>query len=275
MLVMEPRDLYGLSLERFTEERNALARQARREGRREEATNVLKLRKPSVAAWAVNQLVRTQNRDVAELFRAGDGLQRAQQELLAGQATPGELRKALDAERAAVEQLIDKARGLLSSDGHELTPARLEQVSETLHASALDADARAEVREGCLNRELRHIGLGALGADLKTESRSATRTRRPRLKPDTESEVAESRKTSDGRAAQLKAARRAAAEARQRAERTARAVETAQQKRDRAAWVLREAEQALATASEEAERAARELKAAQQAVQEHGSRRRR
>ncbi len=265
---MQPRDLFGLSLERFTEERNALARQVRLEGRRDEATKLLKLRKPSVAAWAVNQLVRTQSRDVADLFKAGDGLQRAQQDLLAGQGTPGELRKALDAERAAVEQLIDKARGLLSSDGHELTPARLEQVAETLHASALDADARAEVREGCLNRELRHIGLGALGADPKSESRSATRPRRSRSEPERDSEAAEARKARDARTARLKAARKAAAEVRRRAERTARDAKTAQQKRDRAAGVLHDAEQELAATSDEAERAARELMAAQQAVQD-------
>jgi hypothetical protein len=45
---------------------------------------VAKLRKPSVAAWAVNQLVRTQGRAIGELFDAGDALQRAQSDLLAG-----------------------------------------------------------------------------------------------------------------------------------------------------------------------------------------------
>jgi hypothetical protein len=46
---MQPRELYGLPLERFTEERNALAKQLRRDGRRTEAAEVSKLRKPSVA----------------------------------------------------------------------------------------------------------------------------------------------------------------------------------------------------------------------------------
>ena len=68
---MEPQELYGLPLERFTEERNALVKELRKEGRREEAAEVSNLRKPSVAAWAVNQLLRTQRRDVAKLFEAG------------------------------------------------------------------------------------------------------------------------------------------------------------------------------------------------------------
>ena len=58
---MDANKLYGLPLERFTEERNALAKRLREEGQRDEAATVSKLRKPSVAAWAVNQIVRTQN----------------------------------------------------------------------------------------------------------------------------------------------------------------------------------------------------------------------
>lgn len=56
------------------------------------------------------------------------------------------------------------ARGLLSSDGHQLTQTTLERVSESLHAVALDPDARDQVRDGCLARELRHVGLGDSGA---------------------------------------------------------------------------------------------------------------
>jgi len=158
--MMEPGDLYGLPLERFTDERNALARELRRAGRADEASEVAGLRKPSLAAWAVNQLVRTQRRQVAALFKAGDALQDAHSKLLAGRGDSAKLRKAADAERAAVARLTEKARGLLSADGHELNAARLEQVSETLHAAALDDHARNQVQDGCVTRELRHVGLG-------------------------------------------------------------------------------------------------------------------
>ena len=75
---MDVNDLYGLPLERFVPERTALARGFRSAGRRDEAAAVAALRKPSVAAWAVNQLIRTQRRAVADLFQAGDALREAQ-----------------------------------------------------------------------------------------------------------------------------------------------------------------------------------------------------
>lgn len=243
---MELRDLYGLPLERFTEERNELAKELRREGRREEAAKVSKLRKPSAAAWAVNQLVRTQRREVEALFEAGDALQKAQANLLAKRGDPGELRQVLDAERMAVDGLTEKARGLLSSDGHELPPARLAEVSETLHAAALDDGARAEVRDGCLVRELRHIGLGAV---------APAKSRPPR-------------KSKDGQPDQLRAARKAKLEAGRRAARATRDLRAAQERKDRAAAVLEDAVNELQAARERAEAAARELEEAEQAVRD-------
>jgi hypothetical protein len=236
---MEPQELYGLPLERFTEERNALVKALRKEGRRDEAAEVSKLRKPSVAAWAVNQLLRTQRRDVAGLFEAGDSLRDAQERLLAGRGEADALRDAVEAERDAVDQLTHRARGLLSSEGHELTPATLERVSETLHAAALDEDLRAQVRDGCLVRELHHVGLGGLGAAAPSRSR-------PRDKTSSKKPAARARERGperqQGRTAQ---ARKAEAEARRRAQRTARELKATRSRRDRAAAQFRQAEEAL------------------------------
>src|SRR5947209_12895465 len=157
---MDAHELYGLPLERFVPERSALAKALRAEGRRTEAAEVAKLPKPSRAAWAVNQLVRTQRRAVTALFEAGDALQRAQAEVIGGRGDARALREAAERERAAVKRLSDAARGLLTDEGHGLTPATLDRVSETLHAAALDDDARKQVEHACLERELRHIGLG-------------------------------------------------------------------------------------------------------------------
>lgn len=247
---MDPGDLYGLPLEQFTEQRNALAKTLRREGRRDEAAAVSKMRRPSAAAWAVNQLVRTQRREVDALFGAGDALQKAQADLLGGNIEPGELRRAVDAERAAVDRLTATARGLLSADGRELTPATLERVSETLHAAALDEDARMKVRDGRLERELRHIGLGALEAGPS-----------PRRKPRGEPARAENRKRAAGKAQKLDAARQMEAEARAEWERATAALREAEERRGRVASELREAE-------ERRGRAASELREADQAVRE-------
>ncbi len=260
---MEPKELYGLPLERFTEERNALVKRLRKGGRREEATEVSNLRKPSVAAWAVNQLVRTQRRDVASLFEAGDALREAQSQLLSGRGEADALRDAVEAERVAVDQLTQRARGLLSSEGHELTVATLQRVSETLNAAALDEDLRAQVSDGCLVRELHHVGLGRLvpsSPGARGKSASKKRAARPDKKG------AEPKQTRSARSAQTAQARNAEAEARRRAERTARELKTAQSRRDRAAdefrrteKALHDAEATLAGAQEAAAGAIREL----------------
>jgi hypothetical protein len=221
--------LYGLPLERFVPERTALAKELRRGGEREQAAAVAKLRKPSLAAWAVNQLVRTQGRAVTELFDAGDAARQAQSALLAGRGDGQSLRAALADERRAVEQLVEVARGLLSADGHELSSSMLERVAETLHAAALDPEAREQVRDGCLDRELRHLGLSA----------------------DPVTAAPAGRKPSRGRAA----LRKAETEARRARERAAKDVEAAQARRDAATRELRQAEADLARASERAREA--------------------
>lgn len=255
---MDPHDLYGLPLEQFTDRRNELARELRRDGQPDEAAAVSKLRKPSVAAWAVNQLVRTQRRELDELFAAGDALQQTQADLLSKKGDATALRRAVERERAAVSNLADRARGLLNSDGHELTAARLEQVTETLHAAALDAGARTSVRNGRLERELRHVGLGALGATAAAATAAATageaaptgRARRRR------------KRAQDDRSAELRAARRAEQQARRQLDCAVHDLETAARRRDCAAEELRDAEDALEAARRSAAEAEREHKRA-------------
>jgi hypothetical protein len=238
--VTDARDLYGLPLERFVAERSALVNSLRAAGQADEAARVAKLRKPSVAAWAVNQLVRTQRSAVGELFESGDDLQQAHADLLAGRREPGALREASDRERSAVEQLTSTARGLLSSEGHELSAATLERVGETLHAAALEREARVKVSDGCLERELRHVGLGDGPAP---QPRSA-----PPRKP--------GRRAERERSERLKAARKAAADARRAAERASRDLRAAEERRDRAAAALEDAEGELSEARRRAEEAA-------------------
>ncbi len=179
---MDPDELYGLALDRFIPERGALAKALRADKRRDEAAAVAALRKPSVAAWAVNQLVRSQPGAVQELFDAGDALRDAQARLLDGSGDGRALRAANERERAAVDELVDAAHGLLSSEGHELSAAVVERVAGTLHAAALSEDAREQVREGQLERELRHIGLG-LGEEADPFAVAPPAPSRPRAKP--------------------------------------------------------------------------------------------
>jgi hypothetical protein len=231
--------LYGLPLERFVPERDALAKALRAEGRREDAARVAKLRKPTVAAWAVNQLVRTQGRTLSELLDAGAGHVSAHAAVVSGTGDGHALREAAERERTAVEALVETARGLLTSDGHELSPAVIDRVADTLHAAALEEGAREQVRHGRLERERRHVGLGAAGVAL-----AATPPAPKASEPKPELTAAR------------KAARAAEAEARRRFERAERALRAAREARDRAAERLKQAQDTLGAAQAEADAAA-------------------
>jgi hypothetical protein len=151
--------LYGLPLDAFVGERDALAKELRAAGQRDEAAAVKALKKPSVAAWAVNQALRTQTKAARDLWKAGDALAAAQDAVLSGKGSGADLRAATERERAAVEPLVDAARGLLTTSGGDLSDATIERVRQTLHAGAIDPEARDEVAAGRAVRERAPQGL--------------------------------------------------------------------------------------------------------------------
>jgi hypothetical protein len=248
-------DLYGVALDRFVPERTELAKALRKEGRREDAAEVAALRKPSVAAWAVNQLIRTQSRSVKDLFGAGDALRRAHEQAASGRGDAQALRSATQDERAAVDTLMVAARGLLTSDGHELSPTVMDRVAETLRAAALDPDARSQVSEGRLERELRHVGLGLVG-DMPAPPAPAPAPKRKEPAPKRKQErdqKAEAREREHAQA--LKDARASEKDARRELERAQRAVDAAQARRGKAAAALDDADRELADAQAQAKAA--------------------
>ena len=242
---MQVDDLYGLPLDRFVPERGKLARELRAAGNRDEAAQVAKLRKPSLAAWAVNQLVRTQRRAVRDLFEAGDELRAAHSALLDGSGEGGALRAAAERERAAVGSL-----------------AVIDRVADTLHAAALDDEGREQVRAGRLERELRHVGLGMAVVPTRAPRRAAGRRGKTsqKTKPRrTAGPPTEVRATAAAKAAE--------ADARRRAERAKRTLEVSERRRDRAAEALRAADEALAKAWAEAKAAEAEHSRAQRELE--------
>jgi len=255
MGTMEPDDLYGLPLERFVPERAALARALRADGQRQQAANVVGSRKPTVAAWAVNQLVRTQGRALASLYDAGDKLREAQADVLAGRGDARALRLAADRERVAVDALVIAARGLLTSEGHELSASVIDRVADTMHAAALDDDVRATVRQGRLERELRHVGFGADAAGpapaLRRRAKPKARRQETAAHPPGDQEHGEAQRIAQA----AKAARTDESRARRLAADAQRAARAAQERRERAALALRDADAALAQAQAQAEAA--------------------
>lgn len=158
--VVNDRDrLYGLPLDEFIAARNELAKKLRKEGDRSAADEVKALRKPSRPAWVVNRLARDRKKEMRALLEAGERLRRAHEDALGGgDAKP--LRSAADAERKAVEKLMQGARKLEKSD------AALERVRGTLHAAAGDEELRDEMEAGTVTEDRAPVGLGpfAVGA---------------------------------------------------------------------------------------------------------------
>lgn len=271
MSVDSPEDLYGLALDHFVPSRAALVERLRAEKRREEASEVASLRKPSVAAWAVNQLVRTQPKALQALFESGDDLARAQEQAAAGQGGGDAMRGATHRQRDSVRALLKAAEGLLDSDGQGVSPATIDRVGETLRAAANDPDARRQVAGGCLTRELRFVGvgIGGLAPSPVTSQRTA--------KPAADAEEAEAARDAEAarvaareHAAALKAGRRTEAEARRAAARAQKELSAAQARHAESVASLREAETLLSDATRRAEDAAAKLTAAEQALSDLG-----
>jgi hypothetical protein len=148
-------DLYRLPRDEFTSARDELAKRLRGENKRAQADQVKALRKPTAAAWLVNQLGYQATGDVKKLLSAGERMRKAR--------TATELRKAAAAEREAIAKLLARAQGIAGDQ----SAATTERVRETLHAAAGDADVGAIVASGRLDREQKLVGFGgaALVAD--------------------------------------------------------------------------------------------------------------
>lgn len=150
------RELYRLPPERFVEERDRRARHVRSEGDRDAAAAIGSLRKPTLPAWAVDQLVARDGDELRQLWAAGDAARGA----LEAQGDRS-LREALADVRSLVGSLRARAAGYLEEIG--ATPdAHVDDIERTLNAAAVDPQARAEVVTGTLTRPLATSGFGAL-----------------------------------------------------------------------------------------------------------------
>jgi hypothetical protein len=206
--------LYGLPLGEFTRARDEAASGLRKAGKREDADRVKALRKPTVAAAAVNRLVREQRREVETFLSAAAVLREAQ---FAGK---GNLASATRREREALDQLI-RAGG--------------DAVRQSLLAAAVDEGAARELLEGRLERELEPRGFGTLLAH-QPKPVAAKRTLPEPRKPDDRAARTKLRKAKEATAAaesQEQQAQRQWAQTQRELEKARAAVEKAQRDLDR------------------------------------------
>lgn len=111
----------------------------RTEGRRDDAAHVAKLRRPTIAAWAVNQVVRRHRDRVAALLEAGLQVRRAQRRALSGVRRSG-LREATRTRRELIDELTNLAAEILADQGSGSESHRSD-IAATFDAASADDDA--------------------------------------------------------------------------------------------------------------------------------------
>ena len=217
--------LYELPPEQFIAARDRLFKQLRDDGRTADAQRVKTLRRPTVPAWAVNQVVRQHRTEVEQLLAAGEDLRRAQQRALSGKGG-ADLREASERRRNALRRIADAAEATLEQADRASAP-HLEAIQNTFEAASLDREAANELREGRLVKELdAPAGFGDVtgltlvqgeGPDGKAAAKRAEQEARRRAREKREAEEAKTRNAELRREAQT--AEREAAKAEREADR--------------------------------------------------------
>jgi DNA repair exonuclease SbcCD ATPase subunit len=275
------RRLYRLPLGEFTAVRNSLAKQLQKKGEADAANEVKALPKPSVSAWAVNQLFAREADHMRALLAAGEQARSAlQHTLTVGDAEV--LREALQEQREQRDALRHRAAEILTEDLRAPGQAILDRVTVNLDALALSPGAAEEAARGWLSHDLEPPGFEVLsglrfaarhpdrrGLHLVPSPRHTRTEKKPdeakpdEKKPAAKAEPAPRRDSAAEKAAAETERRRKAEEAvREREETRRRArIERAQEKSDRLAA---EAD----TLRRDAERAEREAAEAERAAQE-------
>lgn len=186
-------ELYGLGLSQFTPARDARAKELKGT---DLAAQVKALRKPSLAAWVVNLLVRREAGQVEQVLQVGAALREAQ----AGMSAT-ELRALTRQRRQLTAAVTQQARSLASEEGVRVTGQVADQVEATLTAAMVDEGCGRAVRSGLLVSALSATGVdevdvtdalavpNALG--FEATARETPPTPRPDLRvvPDPEAEL--------------------------------------------------------------------------------------
>ncbi len=240
--------LYHLPLDEFTQARNALAKELKR-------PTIKDLEKPSIAAWAVNQLYWKGRDSYDQLMESGARLRAEHRKLLTGK--PAGIRDAEKAHRDAVRAAVEKIRGLLKDGGHALTEQTLAAVQETLEALP------SGDRPGRLSRPLKRAGFEALAGIRPQASGPRPPSSGSKLQtPDPRPQAASPRR-SEASGSGLKLVKSATDEKRERDEVRRRDKEERERKQRQ-----REAEQALKAAEAAMLRAEDAVKKAEKALGE-------
>ncbi len=153
-------DLYALVPGEFTAARKERAATAKTSGDKELGQRIGRMRKPAMAAWVVNQLMRHRAEQMGQLLELGESLRQAQADLDA------DAMRELGRQRRQVTAAISRqGRTVAHELGVQVSDSVVRQVEETLHAAMVDVAAAGAVRSGLLAEPLSATGLGSLDVD--------------------------------------------------------------------------------------------------------------
>lgn len=261
-------ELYALRPEEFTAARASAVASARTAGDRELAERIRTLRKPSLAAWVSNLLVRSSPGEVEPLLRLGEGLRQAHQDLDGTQ-----LRELSRRQHALIRALSLQARQLAKEAGHPIGESVQREVENTLHAVLADPEAARAWAGGRLAKPLSAaVGFPAAAEGARAQRPApAPAPSRPGKKPSEQQKrrLAQARKGAEAAERELRklqdeavAAGREAAEAKQQVEGLQRRVEELTGELERARNEHQQARFADRTARERARTADRRVREA-------------
>lgn len=152
--------LYAALPSRFTPLRAELVAQAKAAGDKGLAASIGALRKPTLAAWALNHFVREHGDELADLRSFAELMRAAQRNLDADQL------RLLGRERSGrVDEASERIVEAAEQAGQPLGTSVAAEVRETLIALIADEDAEASVLTGVLVRALSYSGFGSVDID--------------------------------------------------------------------------------------------------------------
>lgn len=152
--------LYAAMPGEFTALRTQLAREARDAGDAALAKEISALRKPTVAAWALNHFVREHGDELADFRAFAELLREAQRSLDADQL------RVLGRERAKrVDAVAERVAAEAAAAGQRLGAGVAQEVRDTLTALVADESAEASILTGALVRALSYSGFGSVDID--------------------------------------------------------------------------------------------------------------
>ncbi len=167
--------LYGLQPDEFLDARRQLVKAAKTAGEPDLTKAIGALRKPTVAAWAINQLTRRQPDEIKRLLTLAASLHDAQERV------DGPALKELGRERTKlIDELVRSCAQTMQEAGGSLSPSAANQMRETFVAALTSTAATDAVASGQLTRALSYAGFGDV--DLSEATAAPSPSRRPPLR---------------------------------------------------------------------------------------------